>query len=636
VSRALGIAAAAALLAAGPATAAPGLMRVFIASDSTAQDYGQERYPQQGWGMMLRCAFDDGVAVDNHAMAARSSRSFIAEGRLDDIARDIRAGDTLLIQFGHNDANREKPERYAPVADYRAYLRRYIDVARRAGAKPVLLTPVTRRNFVGGHVAPSFPEYSQAVREVAAETGAPLIDLDALSGQMVERAGAEGSRAYFLPDDTHFSELGARRMADLVAAALAGLSLPVSAHVLHERPALTRASSAGDASCAAPAAVSPRSFRFAGQAQPGETVVDARRRYRDGYGFEAGSTPIFSVAAPPGNYRVTLTLGGGAASVTTVKAESRRLMLQDVRSAPGRTAERSFVVNVRDAALAPPPPNAPGATAVRLHPREADSFTWDDRLTLEFLGPAPAVRAVRIEPVDATTVFLFGDSTVTDQRWEPNASWGQMLPRFLGPQVAVANYAESGETLKSFIAELRLDKALSLMRPGDYALIQFGHNDQKAQWPQTYAAGGSIFASYLRAMIAEVRLRGATPVLVTPPERRTFTAEGRIRPTLADYAQAMRAVAEEEKVALIDLNATSVRLYQALGPQAAGLAFADGGRDATHHDAYGAYLLARAVAEGLRASGPPLAADLPPFDPDHPPAPAEVSLPASGNPPAPR
>jgi lysophospholipase L1-like esterase len=208
-----------------------------------------------------------------------------------------------------------------------------------------------------------------------------------------------------------------------------------------------------------------------------------------------------------------------------------------------------------------------------------------------------------------------------------------MLPHLLRPEVAVANYAESGASLKSSIAELRLDKALSVMRPGDYAIIQFGHNDQKAQWPQTYAAAGSTFRAYLRAFIAEVRLRGATPVLVTPPERRTFNTEGRIRSTLADYAAALRAVAAEEKAPLIDLNAASVRLYEALGPEAAALAFADGGRDATHHNAYGADLMARVVAEGLRAAGLPLTVELPPFDPDRPPPPAAFTLPASGNPP---
>jgi lysophospholipase L1-like esterase len=627
--------------------------RVFIASDSTAQDYAPERYPQSGWGTMLRCAFGPEIQVENRAIGGRSTRSFINEGRLDEIAADIRAGDTLLIQFGHNDANKAKPERYATVEEYRGFLHRYIETATRAGAQPVLMTPVTRRNFVNGAIRPSFADYSDAVRAVAKETGTPLIDLDTLSGRWVEAAGIEGSKRYFLhysgsegapgypagiDDDTHFSELGARGIANIVADALAGLRLPISAHVKPTRPALTLTVPSGGASCDVPANAATLRFRFAGPARPGEVQVAAATPYAGSYGYEPGTTPLFSVALPEGNYRVTVTLGDRkAASATTIKAENRRLMLEDVRTVPGKFATRSFLVNVRNAQLGIPPGGG-APILVRLKPREIGAFTWDDRLTLEFLGAAPKVAAVTIEPVQVPTLFLFGDSTVTDQRWEPSASWGQMLTRFFGPGIAVANYAESGETLKSFAGELRLDKALTRMRAGDFVAVQFGHNDQKFAWPQTYAAALTTYRAYLRTFIAEVRLKGATALLVTPPERRNFTPEGRIRLTLADYAAAMRAVAAEEKVTLIDLSAASVRFYETLGPERARLAFADGGRDATHHNGYGAYIMAQAVAEGIRNSGSPLAAMLAPglaaFDPEHPILPDAFAMPASGNLPA--
>ncbi|RHW17456.1 rhamnogalacturonan acetylesterase [Sphingomonas gilva] len=350
-----------------------------------------------------------------------------------------------------------------------------------------------------------------------------------------------------------------------------------------------------------------------------------------GYGVEpAGGKEgfLFSVAAAEGNYRITVTFGDPRQNgVTTVKAESRRLMGEAVRTAAGETATRSFVVNVRDARLAPPPDNAPGGTAVRLKPGEQKSFTWDDKLTLEFLG-APAVRSVTIAPADVPTIYLVGDSTVTDQRAEPAASWGQMLPAFLAPDIAVANHAESGETMKSFITAHRLDKVLSRMRAGDWLLIQFGHNDQKRGWPQTYADPRFAYPAYLKAFIAEARARGATPVLVTSPERRTFDGHGRIESTLADYVAAVKRVAAEEKVPLIDLNAASVAIYQALGPERAPLAFNDGGKDRTHHNNYGAWLLARAVAEGMR--GTALARHLAPglsrFDPARPPAPEQVPI----------
>ena len=366
--------------------------------------------------------------------------------------------------------------------------------------------------------------------------------------------------------------------------------------------------------------------------QAGATVVPAGRRFAGDHGYEA-DPQLFSVAVPPGNYAVTVALGDATrATDTTIKAESRRLMLDAVRTRPGEIVTRRFVVNVRDARLAAPPANAPGGSMVRLKPRETGSFTWDDRLTLEILGPTPGLRTVSIAPVEVPTLFLLGDSTVTDQGAEPAASWGQMLPVFLTPTVAVANHAESGETLKSFLTELRLDKVLASARPGDVAMIQFGHNDQKTQWPQTYADAATTYRAYLRTYIAELRRRGVMPILVTSPERRQWTADGHIRPTLGDYPAAVRAVGAEEQVPVIDLNADSIRFYEALGKDRAPLAFNDGGRDATHHDNYGAWVLARDIAERMRAMAALagfVRGDLPPFDPGRPPAPERFRLAAS-------
>ena len=368
-------------------------------------------------------------------------------------------------------------------------------------------------------------------------------------------------------------------------------------------------------------------LRAGAKPEAGRIVVAADKPYQPGgFGYEPerrGGEFLFSAAVPEGNYRVTVRFGDPrAASRTTVKAEARRLMLRDIATRPGQYVTASFVVNVRTAALAPPPANAPGGSAVRLKPREAGSYSWDDKLTLEFLGD-PRVAAIDIEPVAVPTVFLAGDSTVTDQRAEPAASWGQMLPALLGPDIAVANHAESGETLKSFVTELRFDKLLSQVKPGDWLLIQFGHNDQKTEWPQTYVDPRITYPAWLRTYIAEARRRGAHPVLVTSPERRNFD-RGRIRPTLADYAEAMRRVAREEQVPLIDLQPATVALYEALGPDAAPQLFNDGGKDKTHHDNKGAWLLARAVAAGIVDKVPDLAEHLRPearrFDPAHPPA----------------
>lgn len=250
--------------AATPDRAPQAAMRIVIAGDSTAKDYSARQYPLSGWGSMLRCAVGPDVTIDDRAQAGRSTKSFMAEGRLDAIARTLKPGDTLLIQFGHNDANEAKPERYTPVPDYEANLKHFIAVARMAHARPVLITPVTRRAFKDGHVVPSFPAYSAAAKRVAQDTGVPLIDLAALSERWIDALGPDGSKRYYLhyakgdglpgytdavDDDTHFSELGARRIADLVAGGLAKTGLPIAAHVLADRPALHRDTPAGGPSC---------------------------------------------------------------------------------------------------------------------------------------------------------------------------------------------------------------------------------------------------------------------------------------------------------------------------------------------------------------------------------------------------
>jgi len=374
--------------------------------------------------------------------------------------------------------------------------------------------------------------------------------------------------------------------------------------------------------CACPAWATP-SFDFdfsPGGNAGGHPAYDDER----GFGFEPGAANRFSVRVPEGSYAVSLHFSDSRKrKVVNVLAEQRRLMLENV--AVGKATKHTILVNVRRPELTALPANATGGTRVALKPREIGSLSWDDRLTLEIQGDA-TLRSMHVAPVELPTLYLAGDSTVTDQALAPSASWGQMLPRFFGSDIVVANHAESGETLKSFVTELRLDKLLSTLKRGDWVMIQFGHNDQKAQWPQTYAEAATTYRSWLRTYIAEVRRRGATPLLVTSPERRNFDATGKIEPTLADYAAAVRAVAEEESVALVDLNPLSVRFYEALGPEVSPRAFADEGRDKTHHNEYGAYALARMVIEGLRSADPQLtaglethlAADAGQFDPSHP------------------
>ena len=331
---------------------------------------------------------------------------------------------------------------------------------------------------------------------------------------------------------------------------------------------------------------------------------------------------VFAVDVPEGNYRVTVVLGDAERETwTTVKAESRRLMLERVHTSPGEFATRTFLVNVRNSRLA-------GGGQVALKPREIAAYHWDDQLELEFSDVRPSVAAVEIAPADVPTVFLAGDSTVTDQTRDPYYAWGQMLPRFFGPTVAVANHAESGETMKAFEAEKRLAKVLSLLREGDYLFVQFAHNDMKAG--PNYLDPATTYRQYLERFITEARARKATPVLVTSMHRRRFDAEGRIVETFGDYPAAVREVARKHGIALIELHEMSRTLYESLGVQRSKrlfLHFAAGSLpgqgeplvDDTHFSAYGAYQIAKCVVKGIRDSGLPLAKaladDVGPFDP---------------------
>ena len=387
-----------------------------------------------------------------------------------------------------------------------------------------------------------------------------------------------------------------------------------------------------------------------GKVAPGykQVLADSVYRKETGYGFEPGANVTcvsrstnnalrgdlctsdkpfyFSVALPEGNYLVTITFGDPENdTVTTVKAELRRLMLERVETARGKFVTRTVAVNIRTPTIA-------GGGEVKLKDREktTEAWAWDEKLTLEFNNSHPAVAAIEIVRADKLpTIYVLGDSTVCDQPSEPYNSWGQMLTRFFQANVVVANNAESGESLRSSLAARRLDKVASLMKQGDFLFIQYGHNDEKEK-----GEGIGAFTSYkadLKKFVAVARAHGVTPVLITPVQRRTFDQQGKISNSHGDYPEAVRQVAKEEKVALIDLHAMSTKFYEALGPEQSKLAFKEG--DGTHHNNYGSYELAKCIVAGIRAAKLSLVQDLvsdaPAYDPSHPDPIASFSLPPS-------
>jgi lysophospholipase L1-like esterase len=361
------------------------------------------------------------------------------------------------------------------------------------------------------------------------------------------------------------------------------------------------------------------------------TAISSTTLYSEatGFGYEKPASPdppyYFSARVPEeGNYRVTVKLGApAAATTTTIKAELRRLMVERVDTKPGEFVTRTFIVNVRR-------PQIPGGGVVKLKDREktSEAWAWDDKLTLEFTNAHPGVAAIDIEKADAIpTLYIVGDSTSTDQPLEPYNSWGQMITAFFKPAIGVANHGESGESLRGFLGERRWAKVMSVLTPGDYLLIQMGHNDQKEKGEGVGAM--TTYKADLKRMVSDARERGAMPIVITSVNRLTFGPDGKIVNSLGDYPEAVRQVAAEERIALIDLNAMSKPFYEALGPVDAHLAFA--GKDTTHHDNYGSYELAKCVAQGLKDANSPVAnylIDLPRFDPARPDPVASFAIPA--------
>lgn len=322
----------------------------------------------------------------------------------------------------------------------------------------------------------------------------------------------------------------------------------------------------------------------------------------------------FSTVVPEeGNYKVTVTLGHATLPTeTTIKAELRRLMIEAVKTEPGEFKTVSFVVNVRT-------PRITDSLSVVLKPREraTEVWAWDHELTLEFNGTQPTVCAMVIEPVTVTTVYILGDSTVCDQSGSPWNSWGQMLPRFFKPTVAVANHAESGESIRSSLGANRFEKVYSQLKPGDFVFMQFGHNDMKDQTPNA----SDIYQANLKTIVARIQALGGKPVLVTSMERKS----GVVQETLKDYPDKVRQVAKELSLPLIDLNKMSLVLYRALGDDL-DKAFQDG----THHNNYGSYLFAKCVAQGIKdnqlALAEHLSSDFEGFDPAQPDSPESFHM----------
>jgi lysophospholipase L1-like esterase len=222
---------------------------------------------------------------------------------------------------------------------------------------------------------------------------------------------------------------------------------------------------------------------------------------------------------------------------------------------------------------------------------------------------------------ESLRVFIAGDSTMADKPVidNPEHGWGQMIPMFFSRNVTFFNHAKNGRSTRSFLLEGRWDALLRKVRPGDLVLIQFGHNDSKAEDTSRYAAPFGEYTKNLTRFVKDVRDRSGIPVLLTPVNRRNFDSTGTFVDKHGDYPAAVRAVAKNEKAAMIDLHAKSKKLFEQLGDIRSRELFLvsvkpnvyralpNGKTDNTHFTRQGAVVIAGLVAEGMKELNLPAA-----------------------------
>ena len=204
---------------------------IWMCGDSTMSIKEKKAYPETGWGMPFVHFWDSTVTIENRAKNGRSTKTFISEKLWQNVIDNVKEGDYVFIQFGHNDEAKEKTERYTTPDEYKANITKFISEARSKKGIPVLFTPVSRRRFdADGHAIETHKEYSALVREVAASEKIPMIDMDKKTMELYQQFGKENSKWLFLQlkpgehpnypdgrdDNTHFNELGARLVAQLV------------------------------------------------------------------------------------------------------------------------------------------------------------------------------------------------------------------------------------------------------------------------------------------------------------------------------------------------------------------------------------------------------------------------------------
>ena len=609
---------------------------LYLAGDSTMCNYADRQYPQQGWGQALSRFMKDPDQLHNWAVGGRSAKSYKAEGRWQKIVEALKPSDFVIIAFGHNDANKAKTERYSSPEDYKGLMRGFAADVKGKRATLVFATSIPHSGGitkdkdgttkVRGSAAGIGP-YVAATRELGAELGVEVLDLNAHACKSFEKMGADAAFKLYMriqpgeyaahpqgkSDGCHTRDTGADFFARGAVQMCFDRKLPIA--TLFKEPkdvAFTPIGFNGPGKDAKPL---KDDFTKDEVAYAGNADDDCRRQAAAATQGKAAETVGWRKPLEIGNYDVTIRLGDrDKPTVNFVKFMGRRLASDRIELKAGEFKDFTFTARV------------PGP-----YTKKDDGYGRELSLAVFANGREVPVAEPKVERNDAThTIWLCGDSTVTDQNREPWGSWGQILPAFVKPGWSCVNFARSGLAMATFESEGRLDRILSGMKPGDWVIVQFGHNDQKRQGEEPETGYTRRYGEWL----AKFRAKGAHLVVVSPCERRRFdekTGEHQGK-TLEGYADAARAFAKKNNLPFIDLNDITYKMQDKLGVNGSKPLQVNnkGTLDNTHHTIFGAYVNARIVAshlatfEGIKES---IREEARTYDPMNP---IDPKIPASG------
>ncbi|BCE03508.1 GDSL-type esterase/lipase family protein [Marinicellulosiphila megalodicopiae] len=532
--------------------------KIHIIGDSTVTNYSGSYFPQTGWGQVLPYFFDQqsGLSVTNKAIGGRSSRSFYQEGRWQTALADMQAGDYLFIQFGHNDRDFTKEERFTPVDDFVDYLEIYINESRAVGVTPILVTPMIVHAYRNGALRNVFTEdgnhYATAMKDLGVAMDVPVVDLNQKSWDLVSQVGERYANEFLflqLPggrydrfedgvnDYTHFQQHGALEMARLIVEGLNEISSNESIAWLTSllKPTYNLTIN---------------------------TVGD-----RDNW--------VTKSNAYPANAPITLQ------AITDNNSGFLNWNIDDSQTQTDMPYQ--WVMPEKDVSV-----TANFTQSFANYPHQQ--------------------------------LIIIGDSTVAtwSDVFYPQRGWGQMIqPFFDANKITVENRARSGRSSKSYYNEAEYWPIVKeLINPGDFVLIQFGINDRNSSDPLRYAPTGGEFEDYLTRYVNETKAKGGHPILVSTIPRNGYNADGTVYDSYHEHPVVTRELAAQLNVPLVDLDGRGIELLESKGQDYSGFMYymnvdagrfpdsyyKDGRADNVHLQVAGAIEFARLVSDEIKMS----------------------------------